>query len=107
MGWSSATDIFDNVVGKLLVKDKPVDVEDVIRTLFDNLEDADWDTQEESRYWKHPIVRKVVRELHPDWEFPWYDQVEESNDDERNKAESADIDTRHATDRDRIAKEDS
>ena len=59
MGWCSATLIFDNVCDGLL--------EDTIRALAVALEDGDWDCQQDSAYWGHPIVQKVMRELHPSW----------------------------------------
>lgn len=64
MGWCSATVIFDSVCGALLSE-----TEETIRALVAALEDGDWDCQQDSDYWSHPIVRKVMKELHPDWDF--------------------------------------
>lgn len=62
MGWCSATLIFDNVCDALLA-DKPQDVKSTIRALAAALEDGDWDCQQDSAYWDHPIVREVMRDL--------------------------------------------
>lgn len=68
MGWCSATMIFDNVCDSLLAEgDKKPTPEETIRALAAALEHADWDCQMDSEYWSHPIVQKVMRELHPRW----------------------------------------
>jgi hypothetical protein len=68
MGWCSATVIFDNVCDSLLVEgDKKPTPEETIRALAAALEDGDWDCQQDSAYWDHPVVQKVMRELHPRW----------------------------------------
>ncbi len=70
MGWCSATIIFDNVCDGLLGEGKEKQTpEQVIRALAAALEDGDWDCQQESAYWDHPVVRKVMKELHPYWDF--------------------------------------
>lgn len=66
MGWCSATVIFDIVCDGLLA-DKPQTQEETIRALAVALEDGDWDCQPDSAYWDHPVVQKVMRELHPHW----------------------------------------
>ena len=66
MGWCSATVIFDNVCDGLLA-DKPQTQEETIMALAVALEDGDWDCQQDSAYWDHPVVQKVMRELHPGW----------------------------------------
>lgn len=66
MGWASAVEIFDVVAGALLDK-KEVDKKSVLKTLIETLEDGDWDTQEDSEYYNHPVVREVMEELHPEW----------------------------------------
>lgn len=66
MGWCSGTEVFDGVLASLLAKSK---TEDVIRKLILTLEDMDWDCHSDSNYFTHPIVQKVLRELHPDWEW--------------------------------------
>lgn len=67
MGWGSATVIFDNVCKSLLKVDKPLTVEETICSLVIELENADWDCQQDSDYWNHPIVQKIMRKLHPNW----------------------------------------
>jgi hypothetical protein len=61
MGWCSATLIFDNVCDGLLA-DKPADKKAVIKALVVAPEDGDWDCQQDSAYWDHPLVREVMRE---------------------------------------------
>ena len=67
MGWCSATEIFDNVAGALLDSDKPKDTKEVLTQLVGALEEGDWDCQSDSDYWDHPIVREIMKELHPHW----------------------------------------
>ena len=68
MGWCSATVIFDSVCDSLLVDgDKKPTPEETIRALAAALEDGDWDCQQDSAYYGHPVVQKVMRELHPNW----------------------------------------
>lgn len=55
MGWCSATEIFDDVCDVLLAEE-PIDKVQVIARLIDALEQGDWDCQEESGYWDHPVV---------------------------------------------------
>ncbi len=70
MGWCSATVIFDNVCDGLLGEGKDKQTpEQVIRALAVALEDGDWDCQPDSAYWGHPVVRKVMKELHPHWDW--------------------------------------
>lgn len=68
MGWCSATDIFDRMVGIILGADDMRDTtqEELITALVEVLEDMDWDCQYESAYWEHPFVKTVFKKLHPD-----------------------------------------
>lgn len=66
MEWCSATNIFDSVCDGLL-NDKPSDKKEVLTSLISALEDGDWDCQQDSDYWDHPLVQSIMRELHPDW----------------------------------------
>ena len=68
MGWCSGTNIFDPIVGALLA-DKPIDKKAVIKIVAEALEDGDWDCQQDSDYWNHPLVREVFMELHPGWDW--------------------------------------
>jgi len=65
MGWCSATDIFDSVVGALLEDDK-VDKETTIKELINALEDGDWDCQQDSVYWNEPLVQKCFKLTSPE-----------------------------------------
>ena len=71
MGWCSGTEVFDPIAKALLgsIEGKPIDVERVLKTVIGALEDGDWDCQEDSAYWDHPLVKKIMKELHPDWEW--------------------------------------
>ena len=68
MGWCSATVIFDAVCDGLLAK-RPPSKASTVRQLIAALEDGDWDCQQDSEYWSHPIVRAAMKELHPDWDW--------------------------------------
>lgn len=67
MGWCSGTQIFDDVASVLLGKKKTKTPKEVLKLLAKAMEDMDWDCQQDSDYWDHPIVKEVFKELHPDW----------------------------------------
>lgn len=70
MGWCSGTSIFDNMTKFVLESDYSDQIkEDLIFTLADTLEDEDWDCQDDSRYYSDPIVTRVMRRLHPEWDW--------------------------------------
>lgn len=68
MGWSGGTDIFDNVATSLLkVQDDGYDadlpnrhIENILNNLLFELEKQDWDNHQESNYWDHPVVGKIL-----------------------------------------------
>ncbi len=62
MGWCSGTKIFDAVL-KELVKKKDIDPVEVVRALSTAMEGRDWDCQQDSEYYEHPLVKKA----RPDW----------------------------------------
>lgn len=68
MGWCSGTQVFDDIMYIVL---NPRDDEDtiskakVVRAVIDALWEHDWDCEEESDWWKHPIVQTAARELDP------------------------------------------
>lgn len=68
MGWCSGTILFDQVCDSLLADKKPT-AEETIRLLAVAMENMDWDCQSDSAYWEHPVVRRVMKELHPHWEL--------------------------------------
>lgn len=70
MGWASGTAVFDLICDAIL-QDAPRKLieEEMIRALITALESHDWDCQQDSRYWKHPLVRKVMQGLHPEWDW--------------------------------------
>ena len=71
MGWCSGTYTFDVAVGAIL--EPSGDKVSAIKDLIEEWEDMDWDCQVDSHYWEHPIVRRAFKELHPDWEWDFYD----------------------------------
>lgn len=68
MGWCPGTEIFDVVAEELLGR-KDIDVKIVLKRLIEELEDHDWDCQEESHSFDHPLVQEIMKELHPDWDW--------------------------------------
>lgn len=66
MGWCSATEIFDAVASALL-DGGDVDKKNVLEIVISALEDGDWDCQQDSAFYDHPIVQEIFRELHPRW----------------------------------------
>ena len=68
MGWCSGTDVFDNVCKSVLESAIPeADQYRVLHELANQLEDQDWDCQSDSVYYDHPLVQKIMRDLHPRW----------------------------------------
>lgn len=63
MGWCSATEIFDLVVEPLLEGEVTDKDKKVIGELIIALEGNDWDCQQDSQYWYHPIVKQIYKEL--------------------------------------------
>lgn len=69
MGWSSATEIFDGVVGVglRLLPAQPLDTMDlrvskVVHDMYTQVDWDDWDTQDESEYFI-PYLRDVMIKL--------------------------------------------
>lgn len=68
MGWCSGTKIFDAVCEAVL--DQPrISKKDLIKAVAEELEEDDWDCQQDSNYYDHPLVKEVMKELHPNWEI--------------------------------------
>lgn len=65
MGWGSGTEVFDAVAKVILTGEK--DQKKLLSALIDALEDRDWDCPDDSRYWKHPLVREIFKEKNPEW----------------------------------------
>jgi hypothetical protein len=66
MGWCSGTRVFD-VVAEALLSEEPVDKKAILKSIISQLEDMDWDCQQDSDYYEHPLVQEVMREMHPRW----------------------------------------
>lgn len=70
MGWSSATEIFDQVADDLLEANyqfvgdiqeiHPTIVTTPLKNLYRVLYDSDWDTECESKYWDHPVIGIIL-----------------------------------------------
>lgn len=62
MGWSTGTDIFDTVAEHLLDAEADLNVtERVLEHLYDIMKGRfDWDTQDESEYWEHPMIGPIL-----------------------------------------------
>lgn len=68
MGWCSGTETFDKVAGAVLNSKLPeADQYDILYILADSLGDRDWDCQQDSAYWNHPLVQRVFEDLYPEW----------------------------------------
>lgn len=68
MGWCSGTVIFDDMARFVLAQ--PASDDDkfaTLRALAVSLQNEDWDCESDSRYYNHPIVQRVMKDLHPDW----------------------------------------
>jgi hypothetical protein len=74
MGWCGGTDVFDSICGTLLKPGKftPLARREVLLAVINALEDHDWDCQQDSAYYEHSDVRKVMKQLHPHWD--WEDE---------------------------------
>jgi hypothetical protein len=74
MGWSGGHLVFDPVVKKVLelvaLREISEDrATEIIKALVVALEDADWDTQNDSKYFNEPLIRLVFMDLHENWYF--------------------------------------
>lgn len=68
MGWCSGTPIFDAVAKNILDSELSTERQfEIMRALTKAMYDGDWDCEDESRYIKHPVIQRVMRELNPDW----------------------------------------
>lgn len=67
MGWCSGTRVFDAVAKALLSENEELDKKQVLKYVILALQDADWDCEQDSDYWDHPLVREVFMELEPEW----------------------------------------
>lgn len=71
MGWCSGTPIFDAVYGYInrnsnIPQDEKIAI---LKVLTDAMEDHDWDCQDDSKYAGKVLWEKVMKELHPDWDW--------------------------------------
>ena len=66
MGWSSGTRIFDAIC-HILLSPAYLTKQAQLEAIIEVLEDEDWDGQNESTYWEHPIVSRAFKRIHPEW----------------------------------------
>lgn len=66
MGWCSGTIVFDKVCD-LLLSDEKIDKKEFLDSLICELWDLEWDCEQESEYWDHPLVQEVFKERRPEW----------------------------------------
>lgn len=71
MGWCSGTVVFDAAVEAIL--DPNADKKYAIKALIEAFEYADWDCQNESDYFEHPLVKECFIEL---GRADWYEEEE-------------------------------
>ena len=70
MGWSSGTRVFDTIASNIFASKLSDEVKhDIMLIVTMALEEEDWDCESDSAYWEHPIVRKVMMKLNPDWDW--------------------------------------
>lgn len=69
MGWCNATEIFDAACRGILGDRQKITqgATKALGIIIDNLEDHDWDCQQDSEYWDHPIVQQLFKDRHPEW----------------------------------------
>lgn len=73
MGWGSGVYVFDDIVGAIL--DEKISDQskfDLIKTVATVLAEQDWDTESDSGYIDHPIVKDVFNAL-----YGWFKEEEE------------------------------
>lgn len=68
MGWSTGYLVFDHVVNSF-IEDNLSRKEKIkiLVALIEALEDQDWDTQFDSKYWNNAIVVAAWQMVHPEW----------------------------------------
>jgi len=65
VGWCSGTDVFDPVAEAILNHNHLTADEKValLVVLINALWNKDWDCQDESEHWQHPLVQRAMREV--------------------------------------------
>ena len=51
---------------KILVDEE---FKEIVTILIEALQDHDWDCEQDSDYWDHPLVREAFKKLHPGWDW--------------------------------------
>ena len=73
MGWCSGTYVFDAVIGTFVDQFDLNDPSNISRfnimleKLNDALVDQDWDCEQDSEYYDHPLVQAFFKEKYPHW----------------------------------------
>ena len=70
MGWCSGSEIAFEMIDAIekYVEDEDVQFE-LVKALFKTLEWMDWDCQSDLA--GDPLARKVLKEMHPDWDLSY------------------------------------
>ena len=89
MGFCSGTEIFDKVAEHVLNSSElSEDMKySIVKTLIEVLEDHDWDCEQDSEYFRNPIVLRAMQTINPDWDWDdidertkGWDEVEDERD---------------------------
>ena len=70
MGWCSGTTVFDRVAKAILECDASEDTKVLLLcALTEACEDHDWDCQDDSVHYDHPLVQRAFFIVHPNWDW--------------------------------------
>lgn len=81
MGWGSGVYVFDKIAKDLLALEKEAGgdlgrytFEIILESVRDALEEADWDTQSDSKYWDDPRIGEILGNDFYRWENGFEEQ---------------------------------
>jgi len=57
----------NNISQYMILTEEPLDKKKFLKVIIKSLKEGDWDTEQDSDYWDHPLVREVFKELYPHW----------------------------------------
>jgi len=66
MGWCSGTEVFD-AVAEAVLEEGEMDAKEILMIVAEVLRNNDWDCENDSYYWDHPVVQEIFHELEPEW----------------------------------------
>lgn len=69
MGWCSGTPIFDAVAKEVLNNSDLTEEQQatILTVLIKAMWSQDWDCEQDSAYYEHPVVESIFRKLEPEW----------------------------------------